>query len=414
MSISFACEVNRVAKRHVERRADALADAAGRWRDADFAPRVRATRGIIERTGYTQPVVDYALDRLFGAIGRDVVLATIEQELGSLDALERFVPRDARPAVMYRGDLRVAIVSSDTTIGVAIPSLVFALCAGANVVVKDREDHLVASFVETLRTEDPELAARVRTATWRGADDSATRAQLGEAQTVVAFGRDESLAAIRAMLAPATRFVAFAHRTSIGYVTRETLGDETAAKTAARGAALDALLYDGDGCLSLHALFVERGALLEPAAFGALVAQACDTVEIEFPPSRERSVATTAYRRAAHFRAAQGEGAALGTGSGRYLLVLDPPRSEPPPFLPRTLALYAVDGPQEMLAFVLHHALPLEAVAVSEERADIREAAIASSASRLAPLGALQAPPLGGEHGGVERILPFVRAIYRA
>jgi hypothetical protein len=28
-------------------------------------------------------------------------------------------------------------------------------------------------------------------------------------------------------------------------------------------------------------------------------------------------------------------------------------------------------------------------------------------------LGTLQRPPLGGEHGGAGRILPFVRAIYR-
>ncbi len=43
-----------------------IADAAKRWRDADYAPRVRATAAIEARLGYSTPVVDYALDSLFG------------------------------------------------------------------------------------------------------------------------------------------------------------------------------------------------------------------------------------------------------------------------------------------------------------------------------------------------------------
>jgi hypothetical protein len=46
----------------------ALADAAERWSDADFPLRVRASAAIGARLGYTLPVIDYALDRLFGGI----------------------------------------------------------------------------------------------------------------------------------------------------------------------------------------------------------------------------------------------------------------------------------------------------------------------------------------------------------
>ena len=54
----------------------ALADAAERWRDVDFPPRVRAIRAIRARTGYSEPVVGYALDALFGEIeyGRAVLI----------------------------------------------------------------------------------------------------------------------------------------------------------------------------------------------------------------------------------------------------------------------------------------------------------------------------------------------------
>ena len=396
----------------------ALADAAGRWRDADFPPRVRATQAIERRTGYTPPVVDYALDALFGAIDRTALVATIAGELGSLAALDGFVSRPGRPDVLFVPIDRVVIVSSDTTIGVAIPAFLFALCAKANVTVKDRDDRFVAAFAETIAAEHPQLGAAMRVETWNGTDETMSRAHLTQAGTVVAYGRAETLAAIRAQLAPEARFLPFGHRTSVGYVARETLADPVAARACARALASDALLYDGEGCLSLHAVFVERsetGAAIAPAAFARLVADACDSVAIEFPAGyTEPDAAASAYRRAADFRAAQGLGAVHAGATGPHLVVLDPPRDEPAPFLRRTLALYAVDAPDDALDFVRSHALALEAVGVERRgRPDIEAFALASGAARIAALGSVQRPPRGGEHGGAGRILPFVRAIYR-
>jgi hypothetical protein len=369
------------------------------------------------RTGYTEPVVDYAFDRLFGSIERGALRATIQAELGSLDALETFVPRAGRPDVRYRALERVAIVSSDTTIGVAIVPLVFALCAGSHVTVKDRDDGLVRAFAETLIEERPEFAARLAVGTWDGADTTASRTALGEADAVVAFGRSESLRAIRALLAPSARFLSYGHRTSIGYVTREALGDPALVRECADGAARDALLYDGEGCLSLHAIFVERGGSLTPSAFARRIATACDTAAIEFPAGyTEPDGAVAAYHRGALFRAAQGVGEVFAGVTAPHLIVLDPPRAEPPPLLRRTLALYAVDAPQAALDFVRAHALPLEAVAVAAPdplREDLTALVRDSGAARLAAFGSLQDPPLGGDHGGTGRILPFLRAIYR-
>jgi hypothetical protein len=401
-----------------DRRLNAVADAAARWTDADFPPRVRATRALIARTGYTEPVVDYALDRLFGALGRAALRTTIEGELGSLAALDGFVSRAGRPDVAYRGLARVTIVSSDTTIGVALVPLAFALCAGSHVTVKDRDDRLIAAFGETLAEELPALGERFASDVWDGSDESTSRAMLAEADVVVAFGRPETLGAVRALAAPEARFLPYGHRTSAGYVTREALADEARARACADGAARDALLYDGEGCLSLHALFVERGGALDAPAFARRVAAACDAAAVEFPAGyAEPDAAVAAYRRSALFRAAQGRGEALAGVTAPHLVVFDPPEDEPPPLLRRTLAVYPVDGPAQAQAFLDRHALPLEALALARDarpRPDVEAFALASGASRVAPFGALQDPPLGGEHGGTGRILPFVRAIYRA
>src|ERR1700722_12402121 len=139
----------------------AIADAAERWTDADFQPRVRATKAIEERLGYTTPVVEYALDRLFRSITADAMTSAIVDELGSLAILDGFEERPGRPAAWARGARAVTIVSSDTTIGVAIAPLVFALAAKCAVTVKDRADALVTAFVDTLGEERPELRTAI-------------------------------------------------------------------------------------------------------------------------------------------------------------------------------------------------------------------------------------------------------------
>jgi hypothetical protein len=393
----------------------AVADAAERWRDADFPLRLRTTQAIVQRTGYTEPVVDYALDALFGSIDRSALVATIAGELGSVDALDGFVARRGRPDVFYRPIGNVVILSSETTIGVAIPAFAFALCSKSHVMVKDRDDGLTAAFGETLASELPELRAAIRVERWSGSSDASDE-KLGDVDAVVAYGRTETLSAIRAQLGPEVRFIPFGHRTSIGYVTREVLSDVGVAEDCASGIARDALLYDGDGCLSLHAVFVERGAILDPAAFAAIAAASFAAAAIEFPAAnREPGPDASAYMRTARFRDSQGQAKTFGgSPAGSHLIVLDPPRDEPPPLVHRTVAFYSVDGPEEALAFVRRHALPLEAVGVyGRARSDVEAFAIASGAARLATLGTLQRPPLGGEHGATGRILPFVRPIYR-
>lgn len=386
-----------------------VADAAERWCDADFAPRVRATAAAAARLGYSVPVVEYALDRLFFGLTREALEAAIRTELGDVAALDGLTERAGAPPAWARGVDRVVIVSSDTTIGVAVVPALFALCAKCDVIVKDRADALVAELFATLAEEHPAFAHAARARVWTGGDDPAEDALFASAGTVVAFGRDETLLAIRARCGVDTRFVGFGHRASAGLLTRADVAalDDALAERIAR----DALLYDGEGCLSLHALFVEAdGEALAHVA--AALASACERVAVELPGSArsaERDARVAAYRNLAAFRAAGGRGAVFRGGDAT--LVLDPPRDQPPPFLPRVLPLIAVTGDDTVAAYCAEQRLPVQALGVAH--ADARAVALAEriGAVRVAPFGTLQAPPLGGHHGGAPRIADFVRWI---
>jgi len=397
-----------------EQRIDAIARTCARWRTADFPPRRRAARAIAQRLQYTAPVVDLALDRLFGSITQAAIEATIVDELGSLQALDGFVARAGRPCAFARGVDNVLIISSDAGIGVAIPPMVFALCAKAHVLVKDRSDQLIAAFAKTLIEEAPEFATLLRVQTWE--NHEASHEAIARADVVVAFGRDETMHAIRTHCAANARFIPFGHRTSVCYIPREALAHASEAYDSARATALDALLYDGDGCLSPHAIFAQRGGALSPESFAASFARACDEISAAFPAAANDLDARVAtYRDRMRFRAdALGVGAVHPGTNGPHLVVFDPPREEPPPLLPRTIGVYPIDSPEEMLAYIRRRRLPLEAIGTTPQpSADLLNVFLASGASRIAALGRLQDPPLAGNHGGYKRIAPFTTIAYR-
>jgi len=386
----------------------AVADAAARWADADFPPRVRLLNRVVERTGYTVPVVEYALDQLFESLTADALEATIVGELGSLEVLDEFALRPGRPRARALPAGSVCVISSRTTIGVAIVPAVCALCAKCEVLVKDREDGLVRAFFSSLAQERAEFAEAARAQAWEGESDAVN---VGSFDVVVAFGNDATLSRIAAATAGSSRFIGFGSRASIGYVAREELRDVAHAIALARGAARDLVLYETEGCLSLHALFVERGGAIDPAEFTRLVAQEAERAAVEFPPGvrdARASARIATARNLAAFRSAAGSGSVFSDAKGSYLAVLDPPVSEPPAFLPRALAVHAIDNPGDAIAYLARHEVPVEAVALAGKRDGLRAFAIEIGAHRIARFGELQSPPLGGNHGGRARITDFI------
>jgi len=398
----------RVPARRIVR---AIADAAERWSDADFPPRVRLLDAIVERIGYSVPVVEYALDQLFFSLTAAALEATIADELGNIDALDGFIARAGRPHGHARPIGSVCVVSSRTTIGVAIVPAVFALCAKCDVLVKDREDGLVRAFFATLQEELEAFSEAARAQHWRGEGDAVDVAAF---DGVVAFGSDASLASIAARVSPQATFIGFGSKASIGYIERAALDDEAEARALAEGAARDLVLYETEGCLSLHALFIERGGTIDPQRWATMLASAIERAAVEFPPGTRDARASARIataRNLAAFRAAGGSGSVFSDEHASYLAILDPPESEPPAYLPRALALHSVDGPGEALAYARRHRIPVEALAVATGREDVSTLALELGANRIARIGELQRPPVGGNHGGRARIADFVRWI---
>jgi hypothetical protein len=383
-----------------------IADAAARWRNADFPPRVRATAAIEERLGYSTPVIEYALDRLFFGITAQGLETAIAAELGAVAALDGPLPRAHAPAAWARGVEWAVVISSDTTVGVALVPALFALCAKARIVVKDRSDALVAGFFATLAEEHPAFSSAAIALPWEGGSDPVEDELFATADVVVGFGRDDALTAIRARCGAETRFVPFGHRASIGRLSARGVQELDAMR--ADVLVRDALLYDGEGCLSLHATFVtgRTGALAQVAS---LLAAAGERAALEFPIGRrtpERIAAIAGYRNLARYHAATRGGAMIESGTA---VVVEGSLDAPPPFLPGALVVIPISGDDDVAAYVAAHRLPVQALGVDVVDPASIELAARIGAVRVCLFGTMQDPPLAGHHGGEPRIAPFVR-----
>ncbi|MBV8728144.1 MAG: hypothetical protein JO233_10180, partial [Candidatus Eremiobacteraeota bacterium] len=229
---------------------------------------------------------------------------------------------------------------------------------------------------------------------------------------VVAFGKDETLAQIRAACSPDARFIGYGSRASAGYVSEKAARDSKDLARLLEGAARDVVLYDSEGCMSLHVLFAEGESAQQIARdLSSAIEDACHRFPIG---KRDASTAlqVAAVRSSAAFRQTLNSGVVFSDRAHTFAVTVAS-SDEPPPFAPRCLTVVPVRHPSEAVDYLERHGIALEAFALSESHADLIEMGIRAGAVRLTRFGELQKPPVVGNHGGRGRITDFIRWIDR-
>ena len=271
-----------------------------------------------------------------------------------------------------------------------------------------REPFLPALVVESIAAVAPELQRAVALAPWRGGTAELDEVALRDADVVLAYGRDETLADLAARRP--RRLLRFGNRVSVAVVARGAL-----TQTTARALAQQVALYDQQGCLSPQIACVEEVDRDAMAAFTALVADELGALEAELPratPTLAESAAVWRFLERQRWRAQEGADVTVdGGGDGRASVVCDRTAAWPmsPTFrhlvvLPvATLAaaterLRSVGGIVEAVGY----AGPLDRLAeISVIAADV-------AAPRLCPLERLQAPPFAWRQSGHARLGSFI------
>lgn len=290
----------------------------------------------------------------------------------------------------------------------SIPSAAFAalalpLVAGSAVYAKTASADPVSArlFAESLRAVDEDVAAAIAL----GDDDEA----LAQADAVVAYGRDETVAQLRARVPVHVPFVAHGHKLSAGVI-----GRDAPLEAVAEAAALEIALYDGRGCLSPAYLFCHDDPAGRALAFAEGVARELERLARELPrgPLDADEKGLLQGLRAG-LAARDDTRIWTSTGSLAWTVVLSRFTSGPP--FPGQLRCASVVPVRDLdeLADWLRSLRPnlstLGAVGWPDGTRDLAPLVLDAGGARLCPLGRMQFPPLEWCHDGMPPLRPLLR-----
>lgn len=383
-------------------RVRALGRALERLRAAGSAERRRLERELPDATGFSAATVREGLARALEPFSAAALDALVERELETLGK-RRVAGGFEATAVLLGGGVPTP----------ALPALAGPLVLGSPVLARPSSHDPVTArvFAAALAAEDPALAACLELVSFPS-DDAAALGELLAAPCVVAFGSDETMAAVAARLAPAQRFVRHGHRLSVAVLGEGAL-EGPALADAAAALALDVALWDQQGCLSPVALYVLGVARVPDALLATLDAAFADA-GARWPRGRalpEAAARLAVERDTAELRAVAGADVRVAARR-HFTLVAEPDapfRGSP---LGRFLRVHPAADPEALLAALAPLGPHLAAVGVAglgAHAARLAPELAALGAARVCPLGALQAPPLDWCHDQVGVLLPLAR-----
>jgi hypothetical protein len=253
-----------------ERRARWLATAFAHIARSDSELGREAVQVLAASSGLSEPMVRWAID---------TTLAPLTFE--TLSAIERAPALHG--SVRARPGRLCAVVLAGNVVTGAARAIGYPLLFGWPVLAKasSGDDALARLMEAALAESDPELADAYRVVTYASELEQLTTILLQQADTVIAYGSDQSVNTIRAQVGATASFVGHGHGLGAAFI-----GRQADFGVAARALALDVAAYDQRGCLSPHVVWVERGAALAPVEFASLVQRELAQLAVTLPRGR--------------------------------------------------------------------------------------------------------------------------------
>jgi hypothetical protein len=374
---------------------------------------------VAAASGYAPAMVRHVLDRMQIDWRLPALERLLAAELDGGSALERFRTQPGRSvrSRAFGPELTLHIFAGNVP-GVAVTALIRSLLVKSAVLGKTAigEPVLAAVFARTLAEVDADLGACLGVTYWPGVDEELASAAMASADAIVVYGGVAAARSVRERAPGHARVIEHGPRFSIGLVGREALGNREAAERVAASIARAVAMFDQQGCVSPHAVWIEEGGTVAPRAMAELVARALDALDIELPSglrsSREALLVHDARTRA-EFRAIAGHDMAVWHGAGTaWTVIWDAGGSFEPSPLSRTLRVYPITTLEAAAGRLAPIGAFLQSVAIAADPATI--AALAprfawAGATRVTDFDRLPWPPPDGHHDGRGPLRELVR-----
>lgn len=392
-----------------------LARVGENWLEpADFFRQKVLAEGPAQ-TGFSSEVIAAGLDDFFRQLTADNLHALITQDLGHRQRLEKMVATDAdqksRRLALARGPVLLGHVTARTLPCSTLASMVLGFLVRSAQFVKcaRHSSFIPRMFAHSIYHEEPKLGACLEVAEWKGGTAALDAALIGETDCLTASGSDETLAAIRQLVPPRSRFIGYGHKVSFGFVAREALAGRQAKKIAER-AARDVAAWNQLGCLSPHVFYVETGGDSSPEQFAELLATELQARETSHPRGHVGSeeAAAISYRRS-FYQVRAGGGAEVETRlwqseqSTAWTVIFESDARFQLSCLNRFVYVKPVSSLKEALdgADAVLGKVSTVGLASDSERAEELANALAQwGVTRICPVGEMQNPTLLWRHDG--------------
>jgi len=335
---------------------------------------------------------------------KSTLLDWLRTELGSADALDRWVPnapglasRAVAPRTLYH-------LCPGNVPDAGRESLLIGLLLGSHNIAKLPRDPVIRRSLRALAASLPGPLQPLLTlrSAFRPAD-------VARADAVIAYGGDEAVAALRLHLRPGQTFLAYGHRVSflwLGLLRAEDRDFRALAAAAARDVAAHRQL----GCLSPQAVYLAPGS--DTVAFGAALAEALEKeLPARLPPIPLPDAA--AIRHARHSVRAAGGQVIESTRGLRWTVLLDPRPAFRDGFAHGTIPV-RVASPDQLKTALRPFLGKISTVGLRYPLSRRDEAlCLDLGAERLCPVGQCQSPPLLRHHDGRTRLAHLVKWVDR-
>ena len=282
---------------------------------------------------------------------------------------------------------------------VAVEAIILGLLANIQhtVALSTRATTLPIVFKQAISQTADDRGATVELVVWRDLDESARQDILKGAQTVVAFGTEQTISWLKRLLPETTTVREHGPSFSVGYLRPNALTPEELTK-ALSGLALDVALYDQRGCRSPHALLVD-GTLDELDSIRrALVDDVLPRLEQRLPRGRPVRAESTALYLDELTSMTLGQ---LDQGQGWRLTTEEAPEAIRQSPLGRTLRLLRVKSLTHVVQLIQTMPAPVRLIGTAGRSLTTDDL---NGVTEVVPLGSLQYPKFERRHDGRHRL----------
>jgi len=262
-----------LAERPVMEVVQVLGAVVTRWADPAYRWRRVAEELLPMITGYAPEMVRRGLKEHLSTFRHDRLLRFVAGDFDNPLVLDGFQPNRAGGRSRAYGPRLMTQVFAGNVPGLPVWNLICGLLVKSATLGKSAsgEPLFPVLFARSIAEVDPGLAQCLAIVHWAGGSEEVESAAFACSDAVTVTGGVGAVASVRARVPVGMPVVSYGHKVSVAVLGRESLALNRYADTARRFAR-DVSHYDQQGCLSPHAVFVERGGAVDPKTFAAALA----------------------------------------------------------------------------------------------------------------------------------------------